>query len=31
VNEWEISKKLGGVTPINALDNLDPEYWYLKS
>jgi peptide/nickel transport system substrate-binding protein len=31
VGEAEISKKLGGVTPINALDNLDPEYWYLNS
>jgi peptide/nickel transport system substrate-binding protein len=27
----EISDKVGGVTPINALLNLDPEYWYFKS
>ncbi len=26
----EISNKVGGVTPINALLNLDPEYWYFK-
>ncbi|MHB1987511.1 MAG: ABC transporter substrate-binding protein [Acidimicrobiales bacterium] len=26
----EISTKLGGVTPINALLNLTPEYWYFK-
>jgi peptide/nickel transport system substrate-binding protein len=25
----EISKSLGGVLPINALANLDPEYWYF--
>jgi peptide/nickel transport system substrate-binding protein len=29
--EAEIIKNLGGVTPINALDNLDPEYWYFTS
>jgi peptide/nickel transport system substrate-binding protein len=27
----EIAKDLGGVLPINALANLDPEYWYLCS
>ena len=26
----EISKKLHGVTPINALLNLNPEYWYYS-
>ena len=31
VGETEISKNLGGVQPINALANLNPEYWYLKS
>jgi len=25
----EIAKNLGGVLPINALANLDPEYWYF--
>jgi peptide/nickel transport system substrate-binding protein len=25
----EIAKDLGGVLPVNALANLDPEYWYL--
>jgi peptide/nickel transport system substrate-binding protein len=29
--QWEIAKNLGGVTPVNALDNLDPEYWYFTS
>jgi peptide/nickel transport system substrate-binding protein len=24
----EIAKDLGGVQPVNALENLDPEYWY---
>jgi len=24
----EIAKNLGGVLPVNALENLDPEYWY---
>jgi peptide/nickel transport system substrate-binding protein len=28
--EPEISTKIGGVLPINALDNLNPEYWYIK-
>jgi peptide/nickel transport system substrate-binding protein len=27
----EIAKNLGGVEPINALDNLTPEYWYFTS
>ncbi len=27
----EISDQLGGVTPVNALLNLTPEYWYFKS
>jgi peptide/nickel transport system substrate-binding protein len=31
VGETEISNTLGGVTPINALANLNPENWYLKS
>ena len=26
----EVSTSLGGVTPINALLNLTPEYWYFK-
>jgi peptide/nickel transport system substrate-binding protein len=25
----EIAKNVGGILPINALANLDPEYWYL--
>jgi peptide/nickel transport system substrate-binding protein len=29
--QWEIAKNLGGVTPISALQNLDPEYWYFTS
>ena len=29
--EAEISNKIGGVLPINALDNLTPEYWYFKA
>jgi hypothetical protein len=29
VGESEIIKTLGGVTPINSLQNLDPEYWYF--
>jgi peptide/nickel transport system substrate-binding protein len=29
VGEAEIIKNLGGVTPINSLQNLDPEYWYF--
>jgi peptide/nickel transport system substrate-binding protein len=29
VLEPEIVKDLGGVLPINALSNLDPEYWYF--
>jgi peptide/nickel transport system substrate-binding protein len=28
-NEWEVAKNLGGFLPVNALDNLDPEYWYF--
>ncbi|MGH9170347.1 MAG: ABC transporter substrate-binding protein [Acidimicrobiales bacterium] len=31
VGETEIAKDLGGVTPINALANLDPEYWYFTN
>ena len=27
----EISDRLGGVTPVNSLLNLTPEYWYLRS
>jgi peptide/nickel transport system substrate-binding protein len=27
----EISNNIGGVTPINALLNLNPEYWYCKT
>ena len=27
--ELEVTKDLGGVTPVNALDNLNPEYWYF--
>jgi peptide/nickel transport system substrate-binding protein len=27
--EYEISKKVSGVLPINALYNLTPEYWYF--
>jgi len=27
----EVSNSIGGVTPINALLNLTPEYWYYKS
>lgn len=27
----EISTNIGGVTPINALLNLNPEYWYCKT
>ncbi|MGO9558979.1 MAG: ABC transporter substrate-binding protein [Acidimicrobiales bacterium] len=27
----EVSDKVGGVTPINALLNLTPEYWYFKA
>jgi len=27
----EVSDSLGGVTPVNALLNLTPEYWYFKS
>jgi peptide/nickel transport system substrate-binding protein len=26
----EISNKLGGVTPLNSLFNVTPEYWYFK-
>lgn len=26
----EVSTHLGGVTPVNALLNLTPEYWYFK-
>jgi len=29
VAEPEIAKNLGGVTPINALLDLNPEYWYF--
>lgn len=29
--EAEVSKRLGGVVPINALGDLMPEYWYFKS
>lgn len=29
--EVEIPSRLGGVLPVNALLNLTPEYWYLKS
>jgi peptide/nickel transport system substrate-binding protein len=29
--EVEISNKIGGVLPINALANLTPEYWYFKA
>ncbi len=29
--EVEISNKIGGVLPVNALDNLTPEYWYFKA
>jgi peptide/nickel transport system substrate-binding protein len=25
----EVAKSIGGVLPINALGNLNPEYWYL--
>ena len=28
--EAEISHNIGGVLPINALQNLTPEYWYFK-
>jgi peptide/nickel transport system substrate-binding protein len=31
VGEVEIAKNLEGVLPVNALDNLTPEYWYLKT
>jgi peptide/nickel transport system substrate-binding protein len=31
VSAFEISKDLGGVTPMNALPNLTPEYWYWKT
>jgi peptide/nickel transport system substrate-binding protein len=27
--QWEVAKNLGGVTPISALQTLDPEYWYF--
>ena len=27
----EVSDNVGGVTPINALLNLTPEYWYFKT
>jgi peptide/nickel transport system substrate-binding protein len=27
--ELEVAKNLGGVTPVNALDNSTPEYYYL--
>ncbi|MGP0005336.1 MAG: ABC transporter substrate-binding protein, partial [Acidimicrobiales bacterium] len=27
----EVSNRIGGVLPVNALDNLNPEYWYFKS
>ncbi len=26
----EVSTKLGGVTPLNSLLSLTPEYWYFK-
>jgi peptide/nickel transport system substrate-binding protein len=29
--EVEVAKNLGGVTPVNALANLNPEYWYFTS
>ncbi|MGD0082453.1 MAG: ABC transporter substrate-binding protein, partial [Acidimicrobiales bacterium] len=29
--EYEIAKNLHGVTPVNALLNLNPEYWYFTS
>ncbi len=28
---FEVSKNLGGVSPINALITLTPEYWYWKT
>jgi len=28
---YEVSNSIGGVTPVNALLNLTPEYWYYKS
>jgi peptide/nickel transport system substrate-binding protein len=31
VQEPEIAKNLGGVLPLNSLDNLTPEYWYYTS
>jgi peptide/nickel transport system substrate-binding protein len=31
VPEVEIAESLAGVTPINALGNLEPEYWYFTS
>ncbi|MGA8679183.1 MAG: ABC transporter substrate-binding protein [Acidimicrobiales bacterium] len=31
VTAFEISKDLGGVTPMNTLPNLTPEYWYWKT
>jgi peptide/nickel transport system substrate-binding protein len=29
--EVEIAKNLVGVTPVNALANLNPEYWYFTN
>jgi hypothetical protein len=31
VGEAEIAKNLGGVTPLSALKDLTPEYWYFTS
>lgn len=31
VTPYEISKNLGGVSPINSLQTLTPEYWYWKT
>jgi peptide/nickel transport system substrate-binding protein len=31
LSPYEISKDLGGVSPINTLGSLTPEYWYWKT
>jgi peptide/nickel transport system substrate-binding protein len=31
VGETEVSKSIYGVQPLNALANLNPEYWYFKA